>query len=132
MSVDSIADFLTIIRNGVMVSKSFVTAPHSKMRHSIAQILKEEGFINDFVILNADSDVKKTLKVVLRYVDGESAIHEIQRQSKPGRRMYAGIKKIKPVIGQLGISILTTSRGVIANQKAKKLSVGGEVICTVW
>jgi small subunit ribosomal protein S8 len=132
MSVDSIADFLTIIRNGVMVSKSFVTAPYSKMRHSIAQILKEEGFINEVVVLNADSDAKKTLKVVLRYVDGESAIHEIQRTSKPGRRVYAGISEVKPVVGQLGISILTTSRGVIAHQKAKKLFVGGEIICTVW
>jgi small subunit ribosomal protein S8 len=132
MSVDSIADFITIIRNGVMVSKSFVTAPYSKMRHSIAQILKNEGFINDFVIVNTDSDVKKLLKVVLKYVDGEAVIHEIQRVSKPGRRVYVGSKEIKPVIGQLGVSILTTSRGVIANQKAKKLSVGGEVICTVW
>ncbi len=132
MSVDSIADFLTIIRNGVMVSKPSVTAPYSKMNHSIADILKEEGFINDVVILNADSDAKKMLKVVLRYVDGESAIHEIERISKLGRRVYAGINDVKPVIGQLGISILTTSRGVIAHQKAKKLSVGGEVICTVW
>ena len=132
MSVDSIADFLTIIRNGVMVSKSFVTAPYSKMRYSIAQILKDEGFIHDFVIVNSDSDVKKLLKVVLKYVDGEAVIHEIQRVSKPGRRMYAGSQNIKPVIGQLGISILTTNRGVIANKKAEKLSVGGEVICTVW
>lgn len=132
MSIDAIADFLTIIRNGVMVSKSFVTAPYSKMRHSIAQILKDEGFITDFVILNTDSEVKKSLKVVLKYVDGEAAIHEIQRVSKPGRRVYSGSQALKPVIGQLGISILTTSRGVIANQKAKKLSAGGEVICTVW
>ena len=132
MSVDSIADFITIIRNGVMVSKAFVTAPYSKMRQSIAQILKNEGFIHDFVIVNTDSDVKKLLKIVLKYVDGEAVIHEIQRVSKPGRRVYVGSKEIKPVIGQLGVSILTTSRGVIANQKAKKLSVGGEVICTVW
>ena len=132
MSVDSIADFITIIRNGVMVSKSFITAPYSKMRHSIAQILKNEGFIHDFVIVNTDSDAKKLLKVVLKYVDGEAVIHQIQRVSKPGRRVYVGSQKIKPVIGQLGVSILTTSRGVIANQKAKKLSVGGEVICTVW
>lgn len=132
MSIDVIADFLTIIRNGVMVSKSFVTAPYSNMRRSIAQILKDEGFITDFVILNADSDAEKKLKVVLKYVDGEAVIHEIQRISKPGRRVYAGNKEIKPVIGQLGISILTTSRGVMAHQKAKKLSVGGEVICTVW
>ena len=132
MSVDSIADFITIIRNGVMVSKSFVTAPYSKMRHSIAQILKNEGFIHDFVIVNTDSDVKKMLKVALKYVDGEAVIHHIQRISKPGRRVYVENDKIKPVIGQLGISILTTSRGVITDKKAKKLSVGGEVICTVW
>lgn len=132
MSIDSIADFLTIIRNGVMVSKSFVTAPYSKMRYSIAQILKDEGFITDFTILNADSDAKKALKVVLKYVDGEAVIHEIQRVSKPGRRVYAGVEEVKPVIGKLGISILTTSRGVIVHQKAKKLSVGGEIICTVW
>ena len=132
MSVDSIADFITIIRNGVMVSKSFVTAPYSKMRHSIAQILKNEGFIHDFVIVNSESDVKKTLKIVLKYVDGEAAIHEIQRVSKPGRRVYSGSQSLKPVIGKLGISILTTSHGVIAHQKAKRLSVGGEVICTVW
>jgi len=132
MSVDSIADFLTIIRNGVMVSKSSVTAPYSKMRESIAQILKDEGFIHDFVTVNTDSDAKKNIKVVLKYVDGESVIHEIQRVSKPGRRVYVGSQEIKPVIGKLGLSILTTSRGVIANKKAKKLSVGGEVICTVW
>lgn len=132
MSVDSIADFITIIRNGVMVSKSFVTAPYSKMRYSIAQILKDEGFIYDFAIINTDSDARKLLKVVLKYVDGESVIHEIQRVSKPGRRVYAGNKEIKPVIGQLGVSIVTTSRGVIANKQAKKLNVGGEIICTVW
>ena len=132
MSVDSIADFITIIRNGVMVSKSFVTSPYSKMRHSIAQILKKEGFIHDFVIINTDSDAKKRLKIVLKYVDGESVIHKIERVSTPGRRVYAGSDAIKPVIGQLGISILTTSRGVIALQEAQKLSVGGEVTCTVW
>jgi len=132
MSVDSIADFLTIIRNGVMVSKSFVTAPYSKMRHSIAQILKDEGFIHDFVTVNTDSDVKKMIKVMLKYVDGEAVIHHIERISKPGRRVYVSNQNIKPVIGKLGISILSTSHGVIANQKAEKLSVGGEVICTVW
>ena len=132
MSVDSIADFLTIIRNGIMVSKPVVAAPYSKMRHSIAQILKDEGFIHDFAIINADSDASKSLKVVLKYVDGESVIHEITRISTPGRRVYVGNKNIKPVIGKLGISILTTSRGLVVNKDARKLNVGGEVICTVW
>ena len=132
MSIDSIADFITIIRNGVMVSKSSVTAPYSQMRYSIAQILKEEGFIHDVTVINTDIDSKKGLKVTLKYVDGESVIHEIQRISKPGRRVYAGTKGIKPVIGKLGISIVTTSHGVVANKQAQKLGVGGEIICTVW
>lgn len=132
MSVDSIADFITIIRNGIMVSKPVVAAPYSKMRHSIAQILKDEGFIHDFALINAESEATKSLRIVLKYVDGESAIHEIQRISTPGRRVYVGNKNIKPIIGQLGISILTTNRGLIVNKQAKKLNVGGEVICTVW
>jgi small subunit ribosomal protein S8 len=132
MSVDSIADFITIIRNGIMVSKPVVAAPYSKMRHSIAQILKDEGFIHDFAIMNAESVSTKSLKVVLKYVDGESAIHEIQRVSTPGRRVYAGSKDVKPVIGNLGISILTTNRGLIVNKEVKKLNIGGEIICTVW
>jgi small subunit ribosomal protein S8 len=132
MSVDSIANFITIIRNGVMASKPFVTAPYSTMNYSIAQILKNEGFIHDCTVMNADSASKKLLKVILKYVDGEAVIHEITRISKPGRRAYLGSKNIKPVIGQLGISILSTNRGIIANKKAKELSVGGEVICTVW
>ncbi len=132
MSVDSIADFITIIRNGIMVSKSVVAAPYSKMRHSIAHILKDEGYIHDFAIVNADSEATKSLKIVLKYVDGESVIHEITRISTPGRRVYVGSKDIKPVIGKLGISILTTNRGLIVNKQAKKLNVGGEVICTVW
>ncbi len=132
MSVDSIADFITIIRNGIMVSKPVVSAPYSKMRHSIAHILKDEGFIHDVAIINADSDITKSLKIVLKYVDGESAIHEIKRVSTPGCRVYVGTKNIKPVIGKLGISILTTNRGLVVNKQAKKFNVGGEVICTVW
>ena len=132
MSVDSIANFITIIRNGIMVSKPVVVAPYSKMREAIAQILKDEGFIHDFAIMNADSAATKSLKVLLKYVDGESAIHEIKRVSTPGRRVYAGSSDVKPVIGQLGISILTTNRGLTVSRQAKKLNVGGEIICTVW
>ena len=128
MAIDAIGDFLTIIRNGIMVSKSFVIAPYSKMRFSIAEILKDEGFINDIVVDDTDP-VRKKIKLFLRYVDGESAIHHIQRSSVPSRRYYAGAKSIKPVIGKLGISILTTNRGVITNKKARALGVGGEVIC---
>lgn len=131
MSIDTIGNFLTIIRNGVMTSKSFVLAPYSKMRFAIAQILKDEGFVQDVVVVD-EADGKKSLKVLLRYFDGESAIHEIQRVSKPSRRFYRGVDDIAPVIGKLGISILSTNKGVVSNKKAKELGVGGEIICTVW
>ena len=128
--MDVIGDFLTIIRNGIAVSKLSVSIPYSKLKNSILLILKDEGFIRDF---NIEGDgVKKNLRIFLKYVDGESVIHEISRVSKPGRRMYRGFKDLKPVIGGLGLSILTSSIGVITNKQAKSNSVGGEIICTVW
>ena len=128
--MDVIGDFLTIIRNGIAVSKLSVLIPYSKLKNSILLILKDEGFIRDF---NIQGDgVKKNLRIFLKYVDGESVIHEISRVSKPGRRMYRGFKDLKPVIGGLGLSILTSSIGVITNKQAKSNSVGGEIICTVW
>lgn len=126
MSIDSIGDFLTILRNGVKASHSFVTAPYSRIRQNIAQILKDEGFIRDFAVEEG------SIKVFLKYVEGESVIHEIKRMSKPGRRRYEGYKNLEPVIGGLGISIITTSQGVITDREARQKAVGGEVICTVW
>jgi small subunit ribosomal protein S8 len=131
MSVDAIGNFLTIIRNGLMASKPFVLAPHSKLSMSIAQILKEEGFIRDFVVVDSES-AQPSIKILLKYVEGESVIHEITRVSKPGCRYYSSIKNVKPVIDGLGISILSTNRGILTNKKAKALNVGGEVLCTVW
>ena len=130
MSIDSIGDFLTIIRNGLMASKSQVIAPYSRIKFDIATILKDEGFVRNASVIEKDG--WKKIQVVLKYVNGESVIHEIDRVSKPGRRYYTGQLDIKPVIGGLGLSILSTNRGVISNHKAKKLNVGGEVICTVW
>ncbi len=137
MSLDAIGDFLTIIRNGLMRSKRSVIAPYSRMRESISRILKDEGFISDYVVLD-DSPSKKSIKLLLKYVDGESVIHDIQRVSTPSRRRYVRITKVhgfhrlKPVIGGLGLSILTTSRGLLSHKKAKELGVGGELVCTVW
>ncbi len=131
MSIDVVGNFLTIIRNGLMGSKPFVVASYSKMNESIAQILKEEGFIKDFVV-QQDDEVHRNIQIFLKYVLGESVIHEIHRVSKPSRRRYAGSNAIKPVIGGLGISIITTNKGLLTNKKAKELGVGGEVICTVW
>ncbi|MEX0672199.1 MAG: 30S ribosomal protein S8 [Candidatus Babeliales bacterium] len=131
MSIDSIGDFLTIIRNGIMASKPVVVVSHSSMRESIAHILKEEGFIKDFVVTQ-EQPHKKEMQIVLKYVGGESVIHEITRKSTPGRRMYRGALAIAPVIGGLGITILSTNKGVMTQKEARKQSVGGEVLCIVW
>lgn len=131
MSIDVIGNFLTVIRNGLLSSKPFVMTQASRTNLAIAQILKEEGFIRDFALAQTDT-IKKDIKIFLKYVNGESVIHEIVRKSKPSCRSYTGFKSIEPVIGGLGVSILTTNKGIITNKKAKELGVGGEVICTVW
>jgi len=128
--MDSIANFLTIIRNGVSRGKSSVRAPYSAQIAAIANILLQEGFIK--AVVTVQEQGHKKLEVVLKYVDGESAIHEIDRQSKPSLRVYRGVDNIRPVIGGLGLSILTTNKGIISHKQAKKLRVGGEVMCTVW
>jgi small subunit ribosomal protein S8 len=130
MSQDSIGDFLTIIRNGIMRSKLVVFVPFSKMKFDIAKILEQEGFIHEVQVV--EQDEKKVIKVGLKYVDGESVIHELTRISRPGLRQYRSFIDLKPVIGGLGISILTTSKGLMTDKQAKQLSLGGEVICTVW
>lgn len=131
MSVDSIGDFLTIIRNGVLISKRHVIAPYSRLKQEIATILKDEGFIKDVIVEDLENN-KKQIKVLLKYVGGESVIHEINRVSTPGRRTYKSHALIQPVIGNLGISILTTSKGVMTNKQARQQGVGGEVLCNVW
>lgn len=130
MSKDVIADFLTIIRNGIIRSKYSVTSQHSSIRYEVARILKEEGFITD--VLLEEQDGHKQIVVVLKYVAGESVIHEVTRISKPSCRVYKHVDNIKPVIGGLGISILTTSKGLMTDKTAKRQRIGGELICTVW
>lgn len=130
MSKDVIANFLTIVRNGITRSKSYVTSDYSSFRYEIAKILKEEGYISDVLVV--DQEDKKKLKVVLKYVEGESVIHEITRISKPSRRIYKSVDNLKPVIGGLGVNILTTSKGIMTDKAAQKQRVGGELICTVW
>lgn len=130
MSKDMIADFLTIIRNAIMSSAKTVETSASRARLDIAKILKEEGFIRDYSIV--EDGAHKNMKIFLKYVHGESAIHEITRISKSSRRVYTGIKDLKPIINGLGISIVTTNKGVMTDRQAKREQVGGEVICTVW
>lgn len=130
MTCDSVGDFLTIIRNGIMASKPHAVAPFSRFRLDIASILKQEGFIKDVVAI--EDDGKKSLKIFFKYVDGESAIHELKRVSSSGRRIYKRFVAFKPVIGGLGIAIVTTSKGVMTDKCARQKTVGGEIICTVW
>jgi len=113
-----------------MSSAKTVETSASRARLDIAKILKEEGFIRDYSIV--EDGAHKNMKVFLKYVQGESAIHEITRISKSSRRVYTGIKELKPIINGLGISIVTTNKGVMTDRQAKREQVGGEVICTVW
>jgi len=130
MSIDTVGDFLTVMRNAIKVSKRSIAVPFSQLKFEIARVLKEEGYIKDFTKEAVDDKAK--LVVQLKYVSGEPVIHELVRVSTPGRRTYKGVQTMKPVIGGLGIAILTTNAGVITDGKAKKLAVGGEVLCYVW
>ncbi len=130
MSVDTVSNFLTAIRNGLMVGKRSVTVENSKLKQQIADVLKTEGYIKDYTITREGA--KASLSIALKYVDGEAVIHEIKRVSRPGLRYYERVNQIQPVIGGLGIAILTTSRGVMTDKHALKNRVAGEVICRVW
>lgn len=131
MSIDSIGNFLTIMRNGLMKARRSVIVPFSNEKAGIAAVLKEEGFIKDFQKIETEPG-KPSLKIFFRYVNGESAIHELKRISTPGRRKYENLSNMTSVIGGLGISILTTNKGIVSDKQAQKLLVGGEVICHVW
>jgi small subunit ribosomal protein S8 len=131
MSIDRIGDFLTIIRNATLVHKRTVTLPASKLKLDIAKVLKDEGYIWDFSSTQ-DEAGKNTMTVRLKYKDGESVIHEITRLSKPGRRRYQQIKRVKPFRNGYGITILTTNKGVVSDRVARELAVGGEVLCRVF
>ena len=128
---DPISDYLTRIRNAQMANKEYVDIPCSNLKIRVSYILKEEHFIDNFIVLN--SPIKKKIRVFLKYDNnGEPVIKNIERESKPGRRVYVGAEDIPRVLDGLGISILTTSKGVISNKVAKKLNVGGEIICSIW
>ncbi len=131
MSIDIIGDFLTVIRNGIMASKRWVHMPHSKEKAGIAKVLLEQGYIRTFEQAK-DAKDKDILRVQLKYVDGVSSIHEITRKSRPGRRAYESVDKLTKVVGGLGVSILSTNKGIITDRQARAFNVGGEVLCHVW
>ena len=136
MQSDPIADMLTRIRNGLMAGHASVSLPNSRLKLAIAQILKEEGFIEDFATLTAEDSVQPTLRVSLKYVGERRAKEPVisgnERVYKRGRRIYSVRKDIPLVLSGMGIAILSTPKGVMTGAKARKLGVGGEVLCKVW
>ncbi|HXU21876.1 MAG TPA: 30S ribosomal protein S8 [Verrucomicrobiae bacterium] len=131
MTTDPIADFLTRIRNGSRARHSRVDMPSSKMKIEIARILKDEGYVVNFKVVEEKG--KKTLRVFLRYTpERRSVITDLKRVSRPGSRRYVGKFGIRPVVGGMGIAIVSTPRGLMTGQAARKEGVGGELLCEVW
>ena len=126
-----IADFLTRIRNAISANKRWVDIPSSNIKKRIAFVLKEEKYIKDFFFIN-DLDFI-TIRIFLKYdINGKSVIEKISRCSRPGQRIYVGSKEIPRVLDGLGVSILSTSKGVVSNKSAVQLGVGGELLCEVF
>ncbi len=128
---DPIADMLTRIRNGISARHERVEMPTSKLKVEIARILKSEGYIANYKLVEAEP--QGTIRIYLKYSgNGEPVIHGIERISRPGRRVYRNKAEIPRVLGGLGLSIVSTSRGVLSGDEAVKTGVGGEVLCQVW
>lgn len=127
---DTISDFLVRIKNAGIARHKTVDIPFSKLKYSIARILKEQGFISDFEKI--DDGVQGILRITLRYYQGQLVIKKFQRVSKPGRRVYAPVDKLPRVYNGLGLAIISTSKGVLTDKEARKLNIGGEVLFTVW
>ena len=130
--IDPIADLMTRIRNAGLARHATTRVPYSKIKARIVEILDQEGFIDSFEV-DDRGVVDKNIVVNLRYLDDNSlAIHRMQRVSKPGRRVYSPAKQIPKVKGGLGVAIVSTSKGVVTDRDARRLNVGGEVLCEIW
>ncbi len=128
---DPIADMLTRIRNAIMASYDTVDIPSSRLKISVVKVLKSEGFIKNYRIMTEGR--RENIRVFLKYDEnGDSVIGGLERVSKPSRRLYAKTDRIPKVLGGLGVSILSTSKGVMTDREAKKMGVGGEILCSVW
>ncbi|RMF10508.1 MAG: 30S ribosomal protein S8 [Alphaproteobacteria bacterium] len=127
---DPLADMLTRIRNGQRANKRVVEAPASKMRARVLEVLKREGYIRGFEA--AENDGKPVFRIELKYHEGEPVIRAISRVSKPGRRVYSSVKDLPRVRNGLGISIISTPKGVLSDAEARDANVGGEILCTVF
>ncbi len=132
MITDPIADLLTRIRNAASAKHARVDVPASKLKTEIARILKEEGYISTYKLVE-ENKARKTLRLFLKYTpDKRSVITGLRRVSRPGSRRYVGAARIRAVVGGLGISILTTPQGLMTGRAARKARVGGEVLCEIW
>ena len=127
---DPIADMLTRIRNGNMATHTEVKVPFSKIKESMPNILKNEGYITSYEI-KEEGNIRDIV-VTLKYMDGDAVIKGLKRISKPGRRVYTSVENLPKVLGGLGIAIVSTPKGVITDKECRKHSVGGEVLCYVW
>jgi len=137
MSVsDPIADMLTRIRNAAMAGHVMTAMPSSKMKAAIAKILKDEGFIEDYEVVDGDRSGQKVLRMRLKYVgerrNRRPVLTGLERVSRPGRRIYTGKKDIPWVLSGMGVAIISTPQGMMTGQKARKMGVGGEIVCKVW
>ena len=128
--VDTIADYLTRVRNAFRAKKKYVEMPSSNMKVRISELLKENNFIKDFNVI--EDDKQNILRIHLQYVEGQSSISGIERISKQGLRRFVGKDEMPRVLNGLGIAIISTSKGLLTNHQAKKEQVGGEVICHIW
>jgi len=133
---DPISDMLTRIRNGVMAGHALVAVPSSKLKVEIAKIMKDEGYLEGFEIVEGEQSVEKTLRLKIKYV-GERrgrrpVISGVERVSKPGRRVYTKKQDIPWVLSGIGVAILSTPKGVMTGARARQLGVGGEILCKVW
>src|ERR1700694_3767561 len=132
MQTDPISDLLTRIRNAAKARHARVDIPPSKLKVEVARILKEDGYISTYKLIE-ENKTRKTLRLFLKYTpDKRSVITDLKRISKPGSRRYLGSSEIRPVVGGMGISIMSTPKGVVTGRAARKAHVGDEVLCEVW
>ncbi len=128
---DPLGDMLTRIRNGQQAGKQMIACLYSKLHENVCAVLKEEGYIRDYKVVDLGSN-KKEISVYLKYAEGKGVIRKIDRVSKPGRRIYANVKTMPRFYNGLGILVLSTPQGVISDHKARANNVGGEVLCQVF
>lgn len=128
---DPIGDMLTRIRNGQKAQKSTIISPASTFRENVLEVLKEEGYIRGYVREKVSDGIEQ-IKIELKYYENQPVIRQVARVSKPGRRVYAKIKDLKPINNGLGIVVLSTPKGILSDGKARELNVGGEIICNVF